>query len=347
MIENDTAPAWDRRCKLLAALTKARGEFSAVTKTEEAFIRSEKGNFKYTYADLASVLDAVTPALTANGLYLYHTFALLDGGMLEATAHVVHTAGGEITSTATVPMSGDGKLRGAQAQGSAMTFARRYSTLAVLGLAAEDDDGAEASKGDTQPADYKPANRPAAKPKPATSQPAAAEKPGEQVIEAVLTSVSDKSNKDATKHWAEFALEGFGVASSWNTKMNDAAREMVGQTVRLTFTTTQKGDKTYHNAVNIETMDQRPQVAEEGTSVEHDAVIVEVELTRANNESWLTATTDKGAIYYTNNQEFILELQRIKASGEPRDITSHKSPRGKSIVDDISAGYSGGNDTPF
>jgi hypothetical protein len=44
----------------------------------------------------------------------------------------------------------DGVIKGMQAVGSAITYARRYSLMALLGIAAEDDDGKAAVENQTK-----------------------------------------------------------------------------------------------------------------------------------------------------------------------------------------------------
>jgi hypothetical protein len=88
------------------------------------------------YADLQTILQAVTPALCECGLAITQTF---EGESLVTILH--HTSGEEVRSQ--VPLLlGDGR-NALHVWGGAVTYQRRYSILAILNLAAgiEDDDG--------------------------------------------------------------------------------------------------------------------------------------------------------------------------------------------------------------
>lgn len=92
--------------------------------------------FKSRYATLPEVLDAVLPTLTEAGLCFVQ---FPDGESL--TTRLMHTSGEWLqASYALKPVQNT-----PQASGSALTYARRYALLAVLGLGTEDDDGHAAS----------------------------------------------------------------------------------------------------------------------------------------------------------------------------------------------------------
>jgi hypothetical protein len=98
--------------------------------------------FKSKYADLGACIDAVEDALLANGIAAYHESSEDPAG-ITIECVLLHESGDTIRG---------GKLHvpatkhDAQGFGSAMTYARRYSLMAVCGIAPEDDDGNGASK---------------------------------------------------------------------------------------------------------------------------------------------------------------------------------------------------------
>lgn len=119
-----------------AALVKARAAIGA-TITKDA--RANYGK----YATLAAVMEAISPALAANGLALVQEAELGDNAVTMA-ATLVHESGETIEFTPlTMPL---GSQRTPQAVGSAMTYGRRYQLTALFGLAPDDDDGETASK---------------------------------------------------------------------------------------------------------------------------------------------------------------------------------------------------------
>jgi len=84
--------------------------------------------------------------MLANGLALVQSPSTA-GNVVTVTGTLYHTSGESITSV----LSGTAKDTTPQAIGSAITYFRRYQMCAVLGVAAEDDDGAAASGTDGKP----------------------------------------------------------------------------------------------------------------------------------------------------------------------------------------------------
>lgn len=128
--------------ELAAALVKAQGQFSAIPKA------SENPFYKSKYADLADVVQAAAPVLNANGLAVAQFITEVDG-QSALTTYLLHESGQFIADTMVLLI---GKSD-SQGQGSAVTYARRYSYMAALGLVAdEDDDGNSASQSRRQQA---------------------------------------------------------------------------------------------------------------------------------------------------------------------------------------------------
>lgn len=125
--------------KLAAALAKAQGEMGGAVKD------AANPAFKSKYATLEAVIDAVKPALSANGIAYVQAPGEVGEAGVPITTVLVHGESGEwMRSTLTVPL---GNRRDAQGVGSAISYGRRYSLMSVLGIAAEDDDGNAASEG--------------------------------------------------------------------------------------------------------------------------------------------------------------------------------------------------------
>lgn len=92
------------------------------------------------YADLATVLGAVSPVLSKHGLVLTQTFSPFENGTTLLRTTLLHASGESVTSDLPMP-STDGQRNALHAFGAATTYLRRYALLAMLNLAAEDDDG--------------------------------------------------------------------------------------------------------------------------------------------------------------------------------------------------------------
>jgi hypothetical protein len=140
--------------ELAAALVSAQGDFPTVHKD------SNNPFFKSKYAGLPEVMAAASPVLTKHGLAISQ-FVTGDGLNHYLTTYLLHKSGQYIAHDMELLLS----RQDAQGQGSAITYARRYSYMAVLGLVAdEDDDGNAASPQTPKPAatQYKPTTKAAA-----------------------------------------------------------------------------------------------------------------------------------------------------------------------------------------
>jgi hypothetical protein len=135
--------------ELAAALTKAQG---AMQPAKFNKIVNFSGR-SYKYADLASIIDAIRKPLSDNGIVWTQTIEIRDGGLILATM-LLHTSGQSLRSEYPLPSSGK-----PQEMGSATTYAKRYSLAAIVGIAADDDDDADAAEkgGITVSAPKKPA----------------------------------------------------------------------------------------------------------------------------------------------------------------------------------------------
>jgi hypothetical protein len=126
--------------KLTEALIKAQGKF------EKAVKDHKNDHFGSRYADLASVLNACRDALNEEGLAVVQTVERLPEGGCFLRSTLLHTSGEQISSEYPVcPVKPD-----PQALGSAVTYARRYSLMALVGIAPEDDDDGNAASGRDQ-----------------------------------------------------------------------------------------------------------------------------------------------------------------------------------------------------
>lgn len=98
---------------------------------------------KSWYASLNNVMEACRDALIENGIWLCQYPVPVDqANSLGLVTKLTHAESGQWQSSlAVVPLP----KADPQGMGSAMTYARRYSLTAMLGMVTEDDDG-ESSK---------------------------------------------------------------------------------------------------------------------------------------------------------------------------------------------------------
>lgn len=120
---------------LAAALSKAQADITGALKD------SSNPFFKSKYADLASCWDACRKQLAANGLSVMQTTRMTEQGLMLVTT-LAHSSGEWMAGEMPVLT----KDSSPQAQGSGITYARRYALAAIVGLAQIDDD-AEAAQG--------------------------------------------------------------------------------------------------------------------------------------------------------------------------------------------------------
>ena len=121
---------------LAASLAKAQGAMKGAVKD------SANPFFKSKYADLASVVEAIRAAFSANGLSYIQTLEPSDKDEVRVETTLLHASGEWIScGVLSLPVS----KADAQGYGSALTYARRYSLSAAVGVAPEDDDGNAAS----------------------------------------------------------------------------------------------------------------------------------------------------------------------------------------------------------
>ncbi len=113
-------------------LTKALHTFqSEVNKIKKD---AKNPHFKSSYASLSNILDAVTPVLNSCGLIMT---AHPDDGFLVTTLY--HAESGEFMQSEYPLISKD--PNNPNITGSLISYARRYSTMSILNLNTNDDDG--------------------------------------------------------------------------------------------------------------------------------------------------------------------------------------------------------------
>ena len=124
--------------KIATALVEAHKVFKVVQTS------GRNPHLKSSYSTIADYLNAVQQPLLANGICISQSVSKTEVG-IAVTTKLIHTSGEYLESEACVlPV----EKPNAQAVGSAISYARRYSLAAFLGIAAnvEDDDGVAASK---------------------------------------------------------------------------------------------------------------------------------------------------------------------------------------------------------
>jgi len=121
--------------KIMPAFIKAQANFAPALKS------ATNPHFKSKYVALDGVIDAVAEPLRAQGIAIMQQTDIVDARTILVT-RLIHESGEWIASRYPVhPVKAD-----PQGEGSALTYARRYALMALVGIAPEDDDGNAAVK---------------------------------------------------------------------------------------------------------------------------------------------------------------------------------------------------------
>lgn len=126
--------------EISAALAKAQGEYKHPARKHSAQV---KGGKIHKYADLTDTIDAVKAALSKNGIALVQAPGFDENGRYVIETRLMHSSGEWIAGAMEMPEG-----LSAHALGSALTYNRRYSITAILGIAADDDDDGGAAEGE-------------------------------------------------------------------------------------------------------------------------------------------------------------------------------------------------------
>lgn len=124
--------------ELYKAFAAAQAEFSNPIKNRK------NPAFRSDYADLQSCLDACKPALNRHGIAITQRVQS-DEHSVSVETVLIHGSGETLHSGFLCVPYAAGKGAPAQALGSALTYAKRYSLCSFLGLAADDDDDGNAA----------------------------------------------------------------------------------------------------------------------------------------------------------------------------------------------------------
>jgi hypothetical protein len=132
--------------ELATALSKAQAEMPA------APMLAVNPFLKNKYADLGTIIKTATPILSKNGLAVSQQ-VVTELDRIGVTTTLLHTSGQWIESTVSLPLGGEKGKSIAQEAGSIVTYLRRYSFGAIIGMYTDEDtDGNQPVKNHEQPA---------------------------------------------------------------------------------------------------------------------------------------------------------------------------------------------------
>lgn len=200
--------------KLMGALLTVQGQVEGVAKD------STNPHFRAKYASLEAVHEALRGPLQEAGLVVMQAPGEFMDGTLALTTFIAHAESGEwIKSTLQIPV---GK-QDPQGAGSALSYAERYSLMALFCLPAVDDDG-EAAQRPAQRQESRPASSPAPRPE---ARPAKADESPDGIRARMLAAISNATSVST--------LEGLTSLAAWKGKL-DSLPEPHKVTIRAAIT---------------------------------------------------------------------------------------------------------------
>ena len=130
------------------AMARFQGECPSIYKTRSATIRTRQGgSYAYSFAPLDEIKPKVDPVLAKFGLSARWTSPVIEPTKVTVECLVSHELGhSESSGPVTMPIIQGQEDTGAnpmQRVAIAMTYAKRYSLLGIIGMAPEDDDDAK------------------------------------------------------------------------------------------------------------------------------------------------------------------------------------------------------------
>ena len=119
---------------LAKSLIAAQAEMKAVPKDAKGY--------NYTYQTLDDILNMARPVLARHGLVMLQQVTAATPGHVAIRTTLMHETGAAIADVAEIPIPTGKGMNEAQQAGSAITYLRRYSAAAILGVVSDkDDDG--------------------------------------------------------------------------------------------------------------------------------------------------------------------------------------------------------------
>lgn len=133
------------------AFAQMQAKLPTVVKHGKIFAKDEDdGNKRVVrsrYAKYEDIIGKIRPIMSEFGFSIRHETKMLDGGWIEIKGVLMHRAGHSVTDTFTTKPDSGGRMNDIQRIGSAKSYGKRYTLLALVGIATEDEDDDGTSTG--------------------------------------------------------------------------------------------------------------------------------------------------------------------------------------------------------
>ena len=131
--------------KIAEALSKAQAEIKPPEKNRIVDYTDRSGRrVKYKYAGLADVFECIKVPFKNHGLSVTQTLEYVLGNLVLRT-QILHSSGQSIDSSHPLPDPQKQSMK-PQEFGSSLTYARRYSLCAIVGIEGEEDDDGQVAQ---------------------------------------------------------------------------------------------------------------------------------------------------------------------------------------------------------
>ena len=136
--------------KAAQAMADFRRDFAAFQSAMPMINKGGKGDNGKPHERLEDIFEGTKELRQKYGFSLNHSIKQ-DANSITIIAVLGHRSGHEMTAEMRLPLDSRGSKNAVQAHGSTMTYGKRYTAMAVLGLAASDevDDDGQSSAGGT------------------------------------------------------------------------------------------------------------------------------------------------------------------------------------------------------
>jgi hypothetical protein len=131
--------------ELMMALAKAQGEIGEIERDRSVKVQTARGGYEFRYATLAAIISAVKKSLSDNGIARTQVIRYDSDVRLYYLTTTLHYKNQFISSTVPLIISDGGN----QQFGSSLTYMKRYSLAALIGVAADEDDDGNVADGNT------------------------------------------------------------------------------------------------------------------------------------------------------------------------------------------------------
>jgi hypothetical protein len=186
----ERAKAIEARQAFVDAMVEFRQQQLRVQTNQVGEVRKDgKMVYSYRYADLASINDVVTNGLAQVGIS-HNWTTKQEGGLVSVTCTLMHKFGHSESTTLMAGADQSGGKNSIQAIGSTVSYLRRYTLLAITGIAVEGDDDDGQGAGPAERAEMRQAAKDMRRERPnpasvaAQRQPAAAAAADPQLLAA-------------------------------------------------------------------------------------------------------------------------------------------------------------------